>query len=57
MIVIGLLLWVFVLKGLSEVYNDFKKVLKTLPAEIVLARFSLKNFLMRTSKGALNSDR
>ena len=54
-VVIGFLAWLVVLRGLKESLNKFKNVLKTLPPEVIFSSFLLKGFLVRTSKGALDS--
>ena len=46
--------WVYVFHRLKEANNKFKRVLKTLPAHLVLSSFILKSFLIKTSKGALD---
>ena len=52
--VLCILIWFYVLKKLREADNNFKKVLKTFPANLVLSSFILKTFLIKTSKGALD---
>ena len=54
LIILCFLLWIYILKNLREADNNFKKVLKTFPANIVLSSFILKSFLIKTSKGALD---
>jgi len=53
--VIGLTVGIFVLKRVREAENKFKNVLKLFPANLVLSSFLLKNFLVDTSEGALDS--
>lgn len=55
LVIMGILVWIFLLRNVKEVNNDIKKVLQTLPAEFVLSSFILKTFLMNTSRGALDS--
>ncbi len=40
---------------LREGVNKFKNVLAVLPADLVLASFILRSFLMKTSNGVLNA--
>jgi len=54
-VLVGFLAWLMVLRGLKESLNKFKNVLKTLPPEMIFSSFLLKGFLVRTSKGALDS--
>ena len=51
------LVWVYILKRLSEADNQFKKVLRMLPGDLVFSSFLLKSFLMKTSHGLLNLTR
>ncbi len=53
--IIGLTVGIFVLKRVREAENKFKNVLKLFPANLVLSSFLLKNFLVDTSEGALDS--
>lgn len=46
--------WIFGLKKLAESVNNFKNILRVLPAELVLSSFILKTVLTRTSKGILD---
>jgi len=49
------LLWVWILRKLKEGINQFKNVLMTLPADVVLSSFILKTFLKKTSKSGFDS--
>ena len=51
---VGIFGWIFVLKKLGESVNNFKNILRVLPAELVLSSFILKTALMRSSKGVLD---
>jgi len=51
------LVWVYILKRLSEADNQFKKVLRMLPGDLIFSSFLLKSFLMKTSQGLLNLTR
>jgi len=54
-VIVGWLLWMLILRRLKEGVNQFKNVLKVLPAEVVLSSFLLKTFLRKTSKGGFDS--
>jgi len=56
-ILVGLivLVWIFIFSQIREVDNNLKKVLQTLPPELVLSSFILKSFLMKTSSGTLDT--
>jgi len=54
-VVIGGLMWIFILRKLKEGVNQFKNVLKIFPAEVVLSSFILKAFLRKTSKSTFDS--
>ena len=54
-VVIGGLMWIFILRKLKEGVNQFKNVLKIFSAEVVLSSFILKVFLRKTSKYASDS--
>jgi len=49
----SIIIWFLVLDKLKEANNQFKKVMQSLPATHILSNFILKNFLFKTSKGAL----
>ncbi len=53
LLVVGLLIWIRILKNIKEVRNDFKKVLQVLPPKLVLSSFLLKRFLNKASGMAL----
>ena len=46
---------VFVIRKVDEEENRFRKVLQSLPSEVILANFILKSYLVRTSHEVLNS--
>jgi len=52
---VSFLVWRVVLKRFGEAINEFKNVLSVLPGDLVLASFLLRNFLLKTSKGVLDS--
>jgi len=54
MILLCILIWVYVLKKIKEADNQFKIVLKSFPAGLVLSSFILKRFLIETSTGAMD---
>ena len=54
-VVVLVLTWILIFNQLDESENQFKKVIKTLPARIVLSSFLLKCYLMKSSQGLLNS--
>jgi len=47
-------LWIFIMDPLKQKDNKFKRLLQIFPAELVLANFSLKLFLVETSSIPLN---
>jgi len=47
--------WISLLKKLSEGNNEFKRVLKSLPPELILPNFILKSFLLKTSQGIIDT--
>jgi len=49
------LIWFSILRHLKEVHNQFKKVIQTLPYNLILSSFLLKTFLIKSSAGALDS--
>ena len=49
------LIWIFVINKIANSYNQFKKVLQTLPAELILSSFLLKSFIVKTSQGMIDS--
>jgi len=51
----AILLWALILKKLKRGIIEFKNVLKTLPAELVLSSFILKTFLRKTSKSGFDT--
>ena len=53
LLVVGVLIWFYILRVIREVYNDFKKVLQTLPVNLVLSSYLLKRFLQQSSGNAL----
>ena len=55
LLVVFLLVWFTVLRQLKEVHNQFKKVLQTLPSNLILSSFLLKTFLMKSSHGTFDS--
>ena len=55
--VIALCNWFFSLQRLTEKHDKIKKVLQTLPADLVLDNFMLKSFISKNSRGALDSVR
>jgi len=54
-VIINILLWKLLLLQLGKGVNQFKNVLKVLPPELVLSSFILKNFLIKTSRGLLET--
>ena len=54
LLITGSLSWYAVLKPVQETDNRMKNVLQMLPSHLVLSNFILKNYLIRTSNGALN---
>jgi len=54
MILLCVLIWIYVLKKIKEADNQFKTVLKSFPAGLVLSSFILKRFLIETSTGAMD---
>jgi len=50
----SVLTWILILSKVKNTYNQLKKVLRTLPPELILSSFILKKFLMKTSQGALD---
>jgi len=54
LMVVSVLIWRQILVKLSDVNNDFKRVLQVFPPDFVLSSFLLKNFLMETSQGIQN---
>ena len=46
---VSLFIWVYILKAIREVYNDFKKVLQIFPPNLILSSYLLKRFLQRSS--------
>ena len=55
LIVIALIGWFYLYGRLTETSNEFKKILQAFPASVILSSFTLKLFLLKTSKGVLNS--
>jgi len=53
-VVIGLILWKRIMTRLREGVNKFKNVLAVFPADMILASFILRSFLVKTSNGVLN---
>ena len=51
--VVGFLIWIYILKVIREVYNNFKKVLQLFPPNLILSSYLLKQFLQKTSSGIL----
>jgi len=51
---LAIVFWVYIFKALREAYNKFKNVLRIIPPDLVLSSFLLKNFLIKTSNGALD---
>jgi len=51
----GIFLWALILRKLMKGIMEFKNVLKTLPAELVLSSFILKTFLRKTSKSGFET--
>ena len=56
-IILALIGWLYLFSRLLETSNDFKRVLRVFPGDLVLSSFILKTFLLRTSKDALNTVR
>lgn len=54
-LVLAFLSWRFVLSFLKESVNQIKNVLAVLPADLVLASFILRSFLIKTSHGAVDT--
>ncbi len=52
-VVLGLGAWIFVLRKLKAGVSEFKNALRLFPAEVIFGSFLLKNFLMKTSKSAI----
>jgi len=52
--ILGFVFWIFIFKVMRESYNKFKNVLRIIPSDLVLSSFILKNFLIKTSNGALD---
>jgi len=50
LVIVSVLMWKHILVRISNVSNDFKKVLQVFPADFVLSSFLLKNFLMESSQ-------
>jgi len=55
--IVCFMLWKLVLVKLKGGVNEFKNVLRVFPGNLILANFSLKTFLIMTSKGVLDSIR
>jgi len=53
--IVGVLFWKLLLEELRDGVVRFKNVLKVLPPELVLSSFILKTFLVKTSKGLLET--
>jgi len=53
LLVVSALIWLYILKVIREVNNDFKKVLQCLPSNLVLSSYLLKRFLQDSSNGLL----
>ena len=53
-VLVGLLAWLGVVREVREVDNRFKKVLQTLPPNLILSNFVLKAYLLKTCKGTLD---
>jgi len=51
---LAIIFWFYIFKALREAYNKFKNVLRIIPPDLVLSSFLLKNFLIKTSNGALD---
>jgi len=54
-VLMGILMWMFILRKLRDGTGQFKNVLKVLPADVILSSFILKTFLNKTSQGGFNS--
>ena len=54
LVIVSVLMWKQILARVSNVNNDFKKVLQVFPADFVLSSFLLKNFLMESSQAIQN---
>jgi len=54
LIITGSLSWWAILKPVQETDNKMKNVLQMLPFNMILSNFILKNYLIKTSNGALN---
>jgi len=53
LLIVSILIWLYILKMIREVHNDFKKVLQILPSGLVLSSYLLKRFLQKSSNGLL----
>jgi len=54
LLLVALFVWYQSLNSLRNTFNDFKNVLRALPAQLVLSSFILKSFLLKNSNGALD---
>jgi len=53
----SVIFWKYVYTRLRDEVNQFKNILRVLPGDIVLANFTLRAFLLKTSNKVLNSIR
>jgi len=54
LVIAVIFIWYQALIKIREANNDFKKVLKTFPPELVLSSFLLKTFLRNNSQGVFD---
>ena len=57
LVTIALVSWLCLFRKRLETGNEFKKILRAFPADVVLGNFILKLFLLRSSKDVLNTIR